>query len=174
MLRAPSGGAAAPAATAASKAHSIFLVSSGLVTAVGPSGRRLWSAQTEARWRAREHDDAAPRHDLLVALPSLSEVRPSPSGPPLILAVGGRRAVLLSAAGAELGSVRLPSVPLAPPRIADFDGDGVPDVLLQLVSGHVGLRLKPAAEAIVLRLLFGFLAVAVVLVIVLRQQRLLQ
>ena len=90
----------------------------------------------------------------------------------LILALGERLAVLVSTGGKVLATARLPAAPVAPPVVGDFDGDGISDVLVPVVAGHAGLRLKPSAGSLLLRILFGFLALAVVLVLVLRQQSL--
>ena len=103
-----------------------------MVSAVAADGAARWSVQTAATWRP---DDAASG-----VLPSLSAVPQGAGAPPLILAVGDRSAVLVSASGRLLASTALPSVPVAPPLIADFDLDGVADVVVVARSGYYGLR----------------------------------
>ena len=82
-----------------------------------------------------------------------------------------RHAPLVSAAaGHLLASTPLPSVPVAPPRIADFDNDGVPDVVVLARSGYYGLRTSLGTGSLAVQILFCFCGVAVVLTLVLRQQ----
>ena len=139
---------------------SVFLVSSGRVSAIGADGAPRWSVQTAATWRP---------HDGSGVMPSLSVVPQGAGAPPLILAVGDKSAVLVSASGRLLASTALPSVPVAPPLIADFDLDGVADVVVAR-SGYYGLRTSLGTGSLAVQVLFGFFGIAVVLTLALRQQ----
>ena len=46
------------------------------------------------------------------------------------MATGERQVCLITLLGSLLKCVKVPSAPLAPPTIADFDGDGVPDIII--------------------------------------------
>ena len=72
--------------------------------------------------------------------------------------------------GRLLVSTPLPSVPVAPPRIADFDLDGVADVVVVARGGYYGLRTSLGTGSLALQVLFGFFGIAVVLTLALRQQ----
>ena len=116
---------------------SIFLASDGRLTSIGPEGALNWGVHTEAGWRV----DQTTEVDLAVAaplLPSLTLLAPTPSSLPLILALGEHKAVVVSSAGKVLCSVPLPQMPVAPPTLADFTGDGVLDVILQGHSAYYG------------------------------------
>ena len=149
------------AAGGGKRMDSVFLVSSGRVSAIAADGAPLWSVQTAATWRAQ---------DASGVLPSLSLVPQGVGVPPLILAVGDKSAVLVSASGRLLASTALPSVPVAPPLIADFDLDGVSDVVVISRSGYYGLRTSLGTGSLALQVLFGFFGIAVVLTLALRQQ----
>ena len=56
---------------------------------------------------------------------------------------------------------------VAPPVIADFSADGVGDVLVPCAGAHLGLRVSVGAGALLPKLLFCFLALAVGLVMLL-------
>ena len=57
-----------------------------------------------------------------------------------------------------------------PAVVADFDLDGVSDVLLLTRSGYYGLHTSLGTGSVAVQVLFCFCAVAVVLTLVLRQQ----
>jgi len=138
---------------------------SGLLTLIDADGRTGWTLSTQASWRTAEAGfvDAA-RAPLLPSLTQLEQ----PGAPPLIVAAGDQQLVVASASGALLDDVSLPSTPVAPPIVADFDGDGHADLIVPVLAGYVGIRVTPSVGSLLLQLLFGFLTLAVVLVIMLR------
>ena len=69
-----------------------------------------------------------------------------------------------------MASTPLPSAPVAPAVVADFDLDGLSDVLLLTRSGYYGLHTSLGTGSVAVQVLFCFCAVAVVLTLVLRQQ----
>jgi len=141
---------------------SVLLVSTGQLTSVGADGKQKWNVMTEASWRpsSAEGDDAA-------AFPSLSLLSREGEDA-LILAVGERHACLVTAEGAQLGCVKLPSSPVAPPTLADFDGDGIVDVILSTRSSLLGIRVLTSAGSVLKKLLFGFMALAAIVIATLR------
>ena len=150
-----------PGRACSKRMDALFLVSSGRLSAVDAGGALKWAVQTPCSWRAADGE----------GLPSLSLLPQGAGAPPLVLAVGDRHAALVSAAaGHLLASTPLPSVPVAPPRIADFDNDGVPDVVVLARSGYYGLRTSLGTGSLAVQILFCFCGVAVVLTLVLRQQ----
>lgn len=120
-------------------------------------------------------------------LPSLTLVRPradaggldssglfsSSLGDALILAIGESAAVLLSADGKVLTTTRLPQTTNGPPVLADFTGDGLVDIILPGERAHLGLCVEAGVAAsgagvLVQKILFGFAALAVVLVVIVK------
>jgi hypothetical protein len=58
--------------------------------------------------------------------------------PAALLAVGGGAASVVSEHGAELARLALAFPPAAPPVVADFDGDGLTDLLFVTPAGLFG------------------------------------
>ena len=148
------------------KLDSVFAVASGRVTCVGADGRVAWSVATEAGWRATH---AAGDADAPAApFASLTLLEPAAGADPLIALLGEKRAVLLSTDGAIVATTELPAWPVAPPTVADFDGDGIADLVVPTRSGHVGLRLEPSAASLLVQIVFGVAAVGVAVTAYLR------
>ena len=57
--------------------------------------------------------------------------------------------------------------------MADFSGDGIPDVLLPGERALLGLRVAPGAGSLVIKLLYAFFGLAVVLAAGLRYGQIL-
>jgi len=58
----------------------------------------------------------------------------------LLLAVGQYHGVLLDHDGNEHASFELPSPPVAPAQLMDWDGDGLTDIVIQCTDGYYGIR----------------------------------
>lgn len=58
--------------------------------------------------------------------------------PAALLAVGADLAVAVSEHGSELARLPLAFPPLSPPLVADFDGDGLNDLLFATAGGLFG------------------------------------
>ena len=100
-----------------------------------------------------------------MVLPSLTLYQPTDESVPLILAVGENAlCVLTTAEGRLLNCVQLPHTPIAPPVLADFTGDGIADIIVQCETAYLGLRVSVGTGALLQKLLFAFLALAVSLV----------
>ena len=140
---------------------SIFLASDGRVTSVQGDGSPNWHANTDALWRVVEGGQPASE----MVLPSLTVYQPTDESVPLILAVGENAlCVLTTAEGRLLNCVQLPHTPIAPPVLADFTGDGIADIIVQCETAYLGLRVSVGTGALLQKLLFAFLALAVSLV----------
>ena len=114
------------------------------------------------RYPSRSHSDGA------APFASLTLLEPAAGADPLIALLGEKRAVLLSTDGAIVATTELPAWPVAPPTVADFDGDGIADLVVPTRSGHVGLRLEPSAASLVVQIVFGVAAVGVAVTAYLR------
>mmetsp|Transcript_10695 Transcript_10695/g.24574 ORF Transcript_10695/g.24574 Transcript_10695/m.24574 type:complete len:258 (-) Transcript_10695:1168-1941(-) len=131
-----------------SKMDSVILMSSGLVTSIGPDGKINWVLSTEASWQI---DVAvAPTRGMPSMMPSLSLLHLGDAEEPKILAVGERVACLIS--------VR---------------GHGVADVIITGRTSYYGLRACRTAGSMLKQLVFGFAALAALAVVGLNYGRML-
>mmetsp|Transcript_10693 Transcript_10693/g.24562 ORF Transcript_10693/g.24562 Transcript_10693/m.24562 type:complete len:281 (-) Transcript_10693:1168-2010(-) len=154
-----------------SKMDSVILMSSGLVTSIGPDGKINWVLSTEASWQI---DVAvAPTRGMPSMMPSLSLLHLGDAEEPKILAVGERVACLISVRGHGTPCTRLPSAAIAPPTLGDFDGDGVADVIITGRTSYYGLRACRTAGSMLKQLVFGFAALAALAVVGLNYGRML-
>ncbi|KAI8476096.1 MAG: hypothetical protein J3K34DRAFT_285487 [Monoraphidium minutum] len=107
-----------------------ILSSDGVVTALSRRGERLWQRFMEVGWDEDATPDAVPS-----LLPLALRARAVPAA---LLAVGADAAAVVSEHGAELARLRLEFPPLGPPLAADFDGDGLTDLLFATPGGLFG------------------------------------
>lgn len=107
-----------------------ILSSDGVITAISRHGARLWQRFMEVGWDEDITPDVAP------ALLPLS-LRHN-AVPAALLAVGADAAVVVSEHGAELARLSLAFAPLAAPVVADFNGDGLNDLLFVTPGGLFG------------------------------------
>ncbi|KIY96746.1 hypothetical protein MNEG_11214 [Monoraphidium neglectum] len=106
------------------------LSSDGVVTAISSHGARLWQRFMDVAW----DEDLNPDF-----VPSLTPLTLRRHGvPAALLAVGADAAAAVSEHGTELARLSLPSPPLGPPVVADFDGDGLSDLLFVTPAGLFG------------------------------------
>lgn len=121
------------------KLDTVFLLSNGRVTSVGPSGERNWQVQTSAVWQKAHimlatggNHEAGLRPDS-VAVPSLRFVNlhaeknaeEADDEDLQLLAVGDSNLVFLSMDGRVRASIGLTQQPVGTPTLGDFNDDGV-------------------------------------------------
>jgi hypothetical protein len=131
---------------------SVFVLSSGRVTSIGPKGEFNWQVDTKADWDSASeviHNSQHPSwnddpHHLLFLHGTFT-----PSAQPHsihsygkkdhVLILGWRGLVVLSGRdGAVAAYLRLPCPPIAPPIVADFSDDGWNDVILTCSDRYEG------------------------------------
>mmetsp|Transcript_21460 Transcript_21460/g.51195 ORF Transcript_21460/g.51195 Transcript_21460/m.51195 type:complete len:700 (-) Transcript_21460:224-2323(-) len=117
-----------------------FLNSRGEVTAY--HGKKVWQISTGASWSPqmpRAHWDTT-----LPAVPTMEALALRAGGPPsAILAGGEHMAIVLSEHAHRLAHIYLPDRPVVPLQIADFNGDGLNDIILMsqgAVYGYAQVR----------------------------------
>lgn len=132
------------------RGYAVFLTNGGVITAFGSKGNKKWqvmatvmgavmriSTSTSAkqtvcnlqissnsRWRPQQESS----HKFVPTLKALS-LR-THALPTAVLAVGVRHANIVSEHGNILGSFLLPEPPTAAIQIADFNGDGLNDIII--------------------------------------------
>lgn len=145
----------------------LFLNSEGVVTSYateslnskGPHGHMRWQVETRATWTPRESPSGI-AEDALV--PTLRAVPLKVGGDPeVILVAGESEGVILAPNGVELASITLPTNPLEPILVADFNGDRLNDLIVTTSIGTYGFVQvrQPGAY------LFSSLAACVIVVV---------
>eukprot|EP00878_Enallax_costatus_P020315 GHUV01021467.1.p1 GENE.GHUV01021467.1~~GHUV01021467.1.p1 ORF type:complete len:297 (+),score=35.87 GHUV01021467.1:307-1197(+) len=112
--------------------HGIVLFASndGTVTALNGRGGRLWQRYFGTGW-VSEGDEAS--------VPTLAPLALRPDAiPTAVLVIGFGQGVVVSEHGNELADFHVAFPPSAPAVIADFDGDGLNDVIIVTRSGVFG------------------------------------
>lgn len=104
-------------------------------------------------------DDFAPAVPTLAALALRTGAVPT-----ALLALGARHGVVLSERGSELDRFRLPHPPAQAAVLADFDGDGLTDVIVVTGNGVYGYAQRHASGGLALGSLLAALMVALALV----------
>eukprot|EP00882_Tetradesmus_deserticola_P016374 GHRQ01017484.1.p1 GENE.GHRQ01017484.1~~GHRQ01017484.1.p1 ORF type:complete len:352 (+),score=106.48 GHRQ01017484.1:1505-2560(+) len=102
----------------------------GTLTALNGRGDKLWQRYFPIGWEAGAEEAAVP------TLTPLS-LRPD-AVPTAVLAIGYDSGVVVSEHGTELAGFHVAFPPVAPAIVADFDGDGLSDVIVVTRGGVFG------------------------------------
>ena len=124
-------------AFAMAEGGSVYVATSdGVVSRVDyPPGKKRWTCTRGAAWQPRPNDQN----------PSMARV--SSYGPEHIAVAGATEVVLISkASGRECGRLRLPQTLTDAPQVADFDGDGTPDLIITTPDAVWGYRASRTAS----------------------------
>ena len=128
-----------PSVEVPGKLDSVFLLSNGRVTSLGPKGERNWQTQTSAVWRKAhimlatgDNHEAGLRSDS-VAVASLHfvnlhaerNIEEADDDDLQLLAVGDSNLALLATDGRVRATMGLPQQPVGSPIMGDFNDDGV-------------------------------------------------
>ncbi|KAJ9504613.1 hypothetical protein QJQ45_030487, partial [Haematococcus lacustris] len=121
-------------------AHGLVVVmtSRGDMTALNARGAMVWEAHHPVAWTPRSltEQDSEEAAATVPHAPTLKPFALHTHGTPTtILAAGASAAVLLSAHGHALDTVWLPSPPMQPLVVGDFDGDGLTDFMAVTPDG---------------------------------------
>ncbi|KAK9916603.1 hypothetical protein WJX75_004756 [Coccomyxa subellipsoidea] len=116
-----------------------FLNSRGEVTAYNAHGERLWQHAMGLAWSNRRPGGLTGGNAARRVTPTL-EALPLRTGavPAALLASGSWSAVVLSEHGNRLETLQFPALPALPLQIADFNGDGLNDIILVSHDGLYG------------------------------------
>ncbi|EFJ41247.1 hypothetical protein VOLCADRAFT_98769 [Volvox carteri f. nagariensis] len=110
----------------------VFLTNKGEMTAVTGTGSHLWQEYLQVSWPPADEN---PRH----VVPTLAAMALyTHAVPTTVLAAGTEHAVVVSEHGHILAELELPSPPTQPLVVADFNGDGLNDIILVTNRGIYG------------------------------------
>ncbi|KAG2490863.1 hypothetical protein HYH03_010781 [Edaphochlamys debaryana] len=110
----------------------IFLTNKGELTAVNAVGQHLWQEYMPVYWPP---EDENPDH----VVPTLAAMALYVHAvPTVVLAAGTDHAMIVSEHGHILSELELPAAPTQPLVVADFNGDGLNDIVLVTERGIYG------------------------------------
>eukprot|EP00899_Mesostigma_viride_P010191 jgi/Mesvir1/19173/Mv01192-RA.2 len=145
----------------------IFLNSFGEVTSYSSDGHILFQVGVGAAW-TNAHVPAGMAHHRVV--PTLEPLALRVGGhPEVILAIGQSRAALLSTGGQKVGSFEIPSSPNGKTVIADFNGDGLNDIVVTTTTGLYGYAQTRRPGAMLFSGLLAVLLIIMGIVLVTQQ-----
>jgi len=145
-----------PSTTSPGKLDTVFMLSNGRITSLGPSGERNWQTQTSAIWRKAhvmlatgDNHEAGLRADS-VAVPSLhfinlhaeKSIEAADDEDLQLLAVGDSNLAMLATDGRVRATMGLPQQPVGAPALGDFNDDGVIDIVLVSSGGYFAFALE--------------------------------
>ncbi|KXZ54830.1 hypothetical protein GPECTOR_4g901 [Gonium pectorale] len=110
----------------------VFMTNKGEMTAVSAAGSHLWQEYLPVSWPPADEN---PSHIVptLAAMPLYTHAVPT-----TVLAAGETHAVIVSEHGRVLSELELPAPPIQPLIVADFNGDGLNDIILVTGRGVYG------------------------------------
>ena len=121
------------------RSDAAFLNSRGEVSLYTFRGNRRYAVQAGVSWFNTDEADAHER--VVPTLEAFPVRRGALRGEgAMLLAIGQFHGVLLDHDGNEQASFELPSPPVAPATLMDFDGDGLTDIVVQCADGYYGVR----------------------------------
>lgn len=129
-------------------------------------GQRRWQIASPASW-SNPFTPAGVQADRSVPTLLAMPLR-SGGSPELILAAGDKDAVLISPTGSRLVEFSLPAKPIAPLLVADFNNDGLNDLILTSFEGYYGFAQVRQPGALMFSTLVGCLIVAIAVVFLLQ------
>jgi hypothetical protein len=167
----------------------VFLLDSGLVTAINPVGKRVvWRADTLAGFghsvaesageagvimHSQEEKEArTPTHYPHLAAyhfrhrrhEVLSEQTSHEGNDPIVLAVGDEHLVAINAkSGIKQAVVQLPHPPTAPVIVGDFNGDGLNDIIIVTKYGLYGLLVSHKVSGSIVTMLMLLMVLMLVM-----------
>ncbi|KAG2434923.1 hypothetical protein HYH02_012121 [Chlamydomonas schloesseri] len=110
----------------------VFMTNKGEMTAVSSGGAHLWQEYLQVSWPPADEN---PDH----VVPTLAAMALyTHAVPTTVLAAGTDHAVLVSEHGHVLAELELPAAPTQPLVVADFNGDGLNDIILVTNKGLYG------------------------------------
>eukprot|EP00012_Vannella_robusta_P008163 CAMPEP_0206192598 /NCGR_PEP_ID=MMETSP0166-20121206/6056_1 /ASSEMBLY_ACC=CAM_ASM_000260 /TAXON_ID=95228 /ORGANISM="Vannella robusta, Strain DIVA3 518/3/11/1/6" /LENGTH=821 /DNA_ID=CAMNT_0053609129 /DNA_START=92 /DNA_END=2558 /DNA_ORIENTATION=- len=150
--------------------NTVFLVSSGKVTALSPEGEIVWQADTDATWGKVDGSKKKPgRSTRFGKVESFLEMGGFPSiqpfslygAPDMLVAVGYHTlSVLSSSTGSVEAESRLPTVANGPIVVGDWDSDGDFDIIVPCINGFVGMRITNGSGTPLYSIMFGLIILA--------------
>ncbi|KAL6048323.1 Integrin-alpha FG-GAP repeat-containing protein 2 [Balamuthia mandrillaris] len=159
----------------------VFLVSSGKMTSLDNKGRVNWQVETSVTWGQQGGGDAAARRRKRSRLwgsrwwdptyikqtspefsapvvPSLTVFHTTAFGEQASILAVADSMVIVSADGDKLAEAIIEGgVPIAPPTIADFNNDGLNDIIIVTANAYYGYALEGTTGSILFPSLVGIL-----------------
>eukprot|EP00475_Leptophrys_vorax_P030682 TRINITY_DN4615_c0_g1_i1.p1 TRINITY_DN4615_c0_g1~~TRINITY_DN4615_c0_g1_i1.p1 ORF type:complete len:386 (+),score=-5.88 TRINITY_DN4615_c0_g1_i1:171-1160(+) len=147
----------------------------------GPHGHMRWQISTQASWNPADAEASGAGGDASweaaatapTNAPSLTAISLRADGgpghkrrPEVVLAVGDTEAVFVGAGGRVLGQVSLPTTPVEPVIVADFNGDRLNDLIFVTAIGPYGLVQVRQPGAMLLSSLLGCLVIVMSVIFV--------
>mmetsp|Transcript_1146 Transcript_1146/g.1924 ORF Transcript_1146/g.1924 Transcript_1146/m.1924 type:complete len:285 (-) Transcript_1146:125-979(-) len=150
----------------------VFATNTGHVTSIAPDGTRNWQTKTDSGWRDGYVDDESPEGEGAADLEIIKsaffptataiEVRSDVDheGHQNLLVIGETALSVVSPSGSIKATAELPDIPISPPIVGDFSGDGYTDVIIRTPRGLYGYVLRRRLATHLFTLLMGAVIVA--------------
>jgi len=134
---------------------SIFLINSGRMVSVRPSGKANWHLDTPAKWTSKKEEEVkSKRRNFQPKLYHALQVYDVEEfGKEKCILAQGDELALVSPTGQLLTSISPVEIPVDSAVVGDFNNDGINDIIIITAKGYYGYTLTRTTGSVLLPLL---------------------